>query len=146
MEAKSIISQELAEKGGLPGGAAVHRQLRQDLQQGLLQGEELPPGVQGHLGPAAGDGQHPVREAAEAEDLGKAAGGVPAGGAQVHLRLVGGVLRHQENLVPAAGVGSDAVQHRLGFAGVRPAGQQGQHGGGPPFFGVWGGSGLWESL
>ena len=101
--------QKLAEKGGLPGGAAVNRQLRQDLQQGFFQGEELAPGVQGYLGRAAGDGEDPVREAAEAQDLGKAAGGIAAGPAQVHLRLVGGVLGHQENLVPAAGAGGDAA-------------------------------------
>ena len=114
--------QKLAEEGGLPGGTAVDRQLRENLQQGFFQGEELAPGVQGHLGRPAGDGEDPVREAAEAQHLGEAAGGVAAGAAQVHLRLVGGVLRHQKNLLPAAGAGGRAVQHRLGFAGLGPAG------------------------
>ena len=114
--------QELAEEGGLPGGAAVNRQLRENLQQGFFQGEELAPGVQGHLGRAAGDGEDPVREAAEAQYLGVAAGGVAAGAAKVHLRLVRGVFGHQENLVPSAGAGGDAAKHRRGFAGFGPAG------------------------
>ena len=119
--------QQLAEKGGLSGGTAVDRQFRQDLQQSLFQSQQLAPRVQGHLGGAAGDAENPVREAAEAQHLGVAAGGVSASPAEVHLRLVGGVLGNQENLLPPAGAGGNAAKHRLRFAGLGPAGQQRQH-------------------
>jgi len=120
--AEALGIQQLLEKGGLLGGTAVNRQLRSRLQQGLLQRQQLAACVQRHLGRAAGDGQHPLAQPAEAQHLRVAAGRGAAGPAQVHLRLVGGVLRHQENLVPAAGMGGDAAQHRRGFAGLGPAG------------------------
>ena len=104
--------QQLLEEGRLPGGAAVDLQQRRHLHQGLLQGQQLAAGVQRHLGGAAGEGQHPVAQAAEAEDLRMAAGGVPAEAAQVHLRLVGGVLRHQQDLPagsPSSGSGGAPV-------------------------------------
>ena len=68
-----------------------------------------------------------VAQAAKAQNLGVAAGRVPAGPAQVHLRLVGRVLRHQEYLAPERGAGRDLIQYPLGFAGLRPARQDVQH-------------------
>ena len=121
--------QQLLEKGRLLGGAAVDLQLRCHLSQGLLQCQELAAGVQRHLGGAAGDRQHPVAQTAEAEDLRVAAGGVSAEAAQVHLRLVGGVLRHQQDLPAGIPQLLNPAEHLLRFSRFGPAHQDRQHGG-----------------
>ena len=87
--------QKLLQKGRFLGGAAVHGQLGGYFPQGLLHGQQPAAGIQRHLGNAAGNGQDPVAEAAEAQNLRVAAGSGAAGTAQVDLRLVGGMLRHQ---------------------------------------------------
>ena len=94
--------QELLQKGGLLGGTAVDRQLRGHFCQGLLKGQQLAAGVQSDVRTAAGDGEDPVRQAAKAQNFRVAAGGGAADAAEVHLRQVGGVLRHQQDL--AAGI------------------------------------------
>ena len=118
--------QQLLQKGGLPGGAAVDPQLRRHLAQSLLQRQQLAAGVQRHLG-AAGDGEHPLAQTAEAEDLGVAAGGIAAEAAQVHLRLVGGVLRHQQDLAAPVPLGADTLQDPVRFSRFGPAHENGQH-------------------
>ena len=105
--------QELAQKGGLPGGSSVHRQAWSHLQKRLLQRQQLAAAVQRHLGRAAGDAQDPVPQPPKAQHLGMAAGGGAAGPAQVHLRLVGGVLRHQKNLLAPVPQLRDAAEDRF---------------------------------
>ena len=121
--------QQLLQKRRLLGGAAVDLQQRSHLPQGLLQRQQLAAGVQRHLGGAAGQGQHPVTQTAEAEDLRMAAGGIPAEAAQVHLRLVGGMLRHQQDLLAGIPQFPDLAEHLFRFSRFGPAHQDRQHGG-----------------
>ena len=121
--------QQLLEERRLPGGTAVDLQQRRRLHQGLLQRQQLAAGVQRHLGGAADGRQHPVAQAAEAQHLRVAAGGVPAEAAQVHLRLVGGVLRHQQDLPAIVSQLRDAAEHLFRFSRFGPAHQDRQHGG-----------------
>ena len=75
--------------------------------------DKLAAAVQRHLGRAAGDAQDPVPQPPKAQHLGMAAGGGAAGPAQVHLRLVGGVLRHQKNLLAPVPQLRDAAEDRF---------------------------------
>ena len=102
--------QQLLQKGGLLGGTAIDRQLRGRLQQRFLQRQQLAAGVQRHLGRAAGDSQHPLCQTAETQHFRVAAGSGTADPAQVHLRLVRGVLRHQQDLPAAVSQLLDAVK------------------------------------
>ena len=104
---------QLPQKGGLPGGPGIHRQLGQHLLEGQLHHEELPAGVQRAVGKAAGEGKDPVGQQAEAQHLTVAGGGGPAGPAEIHLRLVGGVLRHQQQLEALVPQPPDLPQHPL---------------------------------
>ena len=105
--------QHLLQKRGLLGRAAVHLQHGRHLGQRLLQRQQLAAAVQRHLGEPAGDAQHPVTQAAEAQHLRVAAGGRTADAAEVHLRLVRGVLRHQQDLPAVVSQLRNAVQERI---------------------------------
>ncbi|CDC67993.1 unknown [Oscillibacter sp. CAG:155] len=105
--------QQLLQKGRLLRGATVYRQHGRDLREGLLQRQQLSPCIQRHLGRPAGNSQHPVPQPPEAEHFRVAAGGVPADPAQIHLRLVGGVLRHQQDLAAVVPQCPDLLQDRL---------------------------------
>ena len=58
-----------------------------------------------------------------------AAGGIPAEAAQVHLRLVGGMLRHQQDLLAGIPQFPDLAEHLFRFSRFGPAHQDRQHGG-----------------
>ena len=124
--------QHPREESRLPGGTAVELQLRRHLAQGLLQRQELAPLVQRDIGQSPGDGEHPGPQPPEAQDLGVAAGGVAAGAAEVHLRRVGGMLRHQQHLPGGIPQCCDPSQHPLRLSALRPAHKDRQHGE-PPF-------------
>ena len=101
------------QKGGFLGGTPVHLHDRNHGAQGLLQQEQLASGVQGHPGKTAGNGQHPVTEPPEAEHFGVAAGSIPTNAAQVDLRLVGCMLRHQQDLLAGIPQVRDAVEYGI---------------------------------
>ena len=112
---------QLRQEGRLPGGAGVDRQGGQGLLEGPLHHQQLAPGVQCPVRRAAGPRQHPAGQQPEAQHLPVAGGGVTAYPAQIQLRLVGGVLRHQQQLSDAAVTQvPDLLQHPERLAGVGP--------------------------
>ena len=94
-----------------------------------MQRQQLAAGVQRHLCHSTGDGEHPLPQPPEAEDLRVTAGGIAAYPAQIHLRLVGGVLRHQQDLPAGIPQFSDPAEHLFRFSRFGPAHQDRQHGG-----------------
>ena len=119
--------QHLFQKAHLLGGFPVQRQLWGRFQQGPLKGQQLAAVVQRHIRNAAGDAQHPLSQAAEAQYLRVAAGGVAAGPAHIHLRLVGSVLRHQQDLAAGFPQLCHPPQHFVRFSRFGPADQDRQH-------------------
>ena len=85
-------------------GPPEHPQLRRQLLQNPPHGQELSPVVQGKLRQPSRFGQHPGRQAPEAQHLRIPGRRGPQGPAQVHLRLVGNMLRHQQHLPPQSPV------------------------------------------
>ena len=85
-----LIAQrhQLPQKGGLPAGPGVHRQLRRRLLQCQLHQQQLPPRVQRTVGEPPGHRQHPAGQQPQAEHLGIPPGGGTANPAEIHLRLV----------------------------------------------------------
>ena len=102
---------QLSQKGSLPGGPGIHRQLWQHLLERQLHHKELTSGVQCAIRQASGERQHPVGQQPEAQHLPVTGGGGTAGAAQIHLRLVGGMLRHQQQLGAGIPQPPDLLQH-----------------------------------
>ena len=125
--------QKGLEKGRLPGGTTVHRQTAGHVHHGPLHHEELPAPVQGHGLQSPGLCQHPAGQPGEGEHLGVSGCLIPQKAAEVHLRRVGGLVRHQENLLPCRTVLRHQIQHHPGFSCVGPASDQPQHGRHRPF-------------
>ena len=109
---------QLSQEGSFPGGPGIEGKLGQHLLKGQLHHQQLPAGIQSGIRKAAGEGQYPVGQKPEAENLAVAGGGGAAGPAQVYLRLVGSMLRHQQQLKTAIPQPPDLLQHPGGLAGV----------------------------
>ena len=112
---------ELLQKGGAPRGSGEHRQRGGKLLQTPAQGENLAAVIQREVGKAPGLRQHPGGKGAEGQHLRVPPGGVPQGAAQVHFRLMGGMLRHQQQLAAVAAVLGDGVHAAAGLPRPGPA-------------------------
>jgi hypothetical protein len=108
-------------------GPSEYPQLRGQLLQHPPHGQQLPPVVQGKLRQAAGFRQHPGRQAPEAQHLRVPGRRGSQGPAQVHLRLVGDMLRHQQHLPPQSPVFLHSLQYPPGFSGPGPSYPYRQH-------------------
>ena len=108
-------------------GPPEHPQLRRQLLQNPPHGQELSPVVQGKLRQPSRFGQHPGRQAPEAQHLRIPGRRGPQGPAQVHLRLMGNMLRHQQHLPPQSPVFLHSLQYPPGFSGPGPSYPYRQH-------------------
>ena len=100
-------------------GPCEHRQPPADLLQRPPHGQQLAAFVQRHIRQAAGLGQHPGSQVPEAQYLRVAAGRGAADAAEIQLRLVGGVLRHQQNLRALPPLLLQRLQHQPALSGSR---------------------------
>ena len=113
-------------------GPSEHLQIAVQLLQAAAHGQQLAAVVQRHVRQSSGLSQHTGGKALKAEHLRIAAGRGAAGAAQIQFRLVGGVLRHQQQLRAVLPLPGHGLQHTGGFAASRAADPDGQHGGCPP--------------
>ena len=91
---------QLPQKRRPLGGTGKYRQPSADLLQRPPHGQQLAASVQRHVRQSAGLGQYTGGQISEAQHLRIAAGCGSQRTAQIQLRLVGGVLRYQQDLRP----------------------------------------------
>ncbi len=108
------------------GRSGEHRQVRRHLLQGAPHGQYFPAVVQRHLRQAAGLRQHPRSQTLKAQHLPVTAGGIAQRPAEIQLRLVGGVLRHQQHLSAPLPPRRHRLQHPPALARTGPAGDDPQ--------------------
>ena len=120
--------RQLAQKSRTLGGLAEHLQLAVYLLQGKAHGQQLAAVIQRKVRQAACLRQHTVGQSAKAQHLRIPRGRFAQGTAKIHLRFVGGVLRHQKHLSAPGALCLDAFQHFLRFAGPCPSDPDLQHG------------------
>ena len=125
--------QHLFQKAHLLRGLPIHGHLGGRFQQRPLEGQQLAAVIQRHVRDAAGDAQHPLAQPPKTQHLGMTAGGIAAGAAHVHLRLMGGVLRHQQDLLAALSKLRHPPQHGIRFSRFGTADQDRQHSDLPQF-------------
>ena len=102
-------------------GPCEHRQPPADLLQRPPHGQQLAAVVQRHVRQTAHLPQHPRGQVPEAQHLRVPAGGGAASAAQIQLRLMGCVLRHQQHLRPLPPPLFDGLQHQPALTGPGPA-------------------------
>ena len=120
--------RQLPQKRRPLGGPSEHLQPAVQLLQRQPHGQQLSAAVQRKLRQTAGPGQHPAAEALEAQHLRITGGRRPQRPAQIHLRLMGDMLRHQQHLRPLAALPGHGLQHPAGLSGPRPSDPYGKHG------------------
>ena len=125
--------QHLFQKAHLLRGLPVYGHLGGRFQQRPLERQQLAAVVQRHVRDAAGDAQHPLAQPPKTQHLGMTAGGIAAGAAHVHLRLMGGMLRHQQDLLAALPQFRHPPQHGIRFSRFGTADQDRQHSDLPQF-------------
>ena len=120
--------RQLLQKRRPLGGPSEHPQPAVQLLQRQPHGQQLTAAVQRKLRQTAGPGQYPAAEALEAQHLRITGGRRPQRPAQIHLRLMGDMLRHQQHLRPLAALPGHGLQHPAGLSGPRPSDPYGKHG------------------
>ena len=113
-------------------GPSEHLQIAVQLLQAAAHGQQLAAVVQRHVRQSSGLSQHAGGKTLKAEHLRITAGRGAAGAAQIQLRLMGSVLRHQQQLRAVLPLPGHGLQHTGGFAASRASDPDGQHGGCPP--------------
>ena len=111
----------------LPGGHGVHRQAAADRFQGSVHDQQTAALVQHRLGAAPGQGEHPVFQPGEGEDLSVPPRLVAVFPAEPLFCLEGGLLRHQQKLAADLSLLSHAAQDSPRLAAAGPAGDDMQH-------------------
>ena len=112
---------QLPQKRRTLGGTGKHRQPSADLLQRPPHGQQLAAVVQRHIRQAAGLGQHPGGQIPKAQHLRVTAGRGAADAAEIQLRLVGGVLRHQQDLRALLPLLLQRLQHQPALSGSGPS-------------------------
>ena len=115
------------EKGGLAGGALVDLQLAGYRPQGAVHEQQPPSRVQCGGGQPAVGGEHPVGQAGKGEHLGIQAHRAASRPTQLPLHVVGVLLGHQEDLLPAPLPRRHGAEQGGCLPGARPAQQQLEH-------------------
>ena len=123
---------QLLQKSRPAGGIIEHPQAAAHLLQRHAHGEKLAPAIQGEVRQAAHLTQHPAGQVAQAQHLRIAAGRVPQGMAERHLRLMGHMLRHDQDLAAPGTIFLHSLQDPGRLSGAGPADPQMQHGLTPP--------------
>ena len=108
-------------------GPPEHSQPGMQLLQAAAHGQQFAAVIQRHIGQSACLGQHTGGQTLKTEHLRTAAGGGAAGAAQVQLRLMGGMLRHQQYLGPLFPAAGNGFQHARRLSAARAAYPDGQH-------------------
>ena len=103
--------------------ALVDLEHRRKLRERALERQELSARIERHVRAAAADAQHARGEQLERQGLGMARRGVAANTAQVHLRHMRGVLRHEQDLLRGIPQRGDPLQHAPGFTRARASHQ-----------------------
>ena len=89
--------------------------------------DKLAAAVQREIGKTAHLSQHTAGKIAQAQNLRIAAGRVAQSAAQLHFRLMGHMLRHNEKLRPLLAALLYGFQHASRLSGSRPSDPQMQH-------------------
>ena len=125
-----LIAQlhQFREEWSFSGGAGIDLQGLDGLLQGKLHHQQLAASIQRAVRQTAHLGEHAVGQKAETQHLRMAGSPVSADPGQIHLRQMGGMLRHQQNLLTGIPQFADLLQHSGGFSCIRSAHPNLQHG------------------
>ena len=119
---------QLLQKGGTLTGTAKNLQLAVHFLQGKTHGQQLTAVIQRKIRQTAGFAQHAGSQILKAQHLRVAGSRRSQHAAQVHLRLMGNMLRYQQDLPALCAPLRHSPQHAVRFAAAGPSDPDRQHG------------------